>query len=82
MHFESAEGRPKIRDLDLRIGFGAPACYFDGGSAEGAGSVEALEFAEYERRSDTPLAPLLCKTGAANPNVLGGASTAAPVIGV
>ena len=47
----------------------------DGGVAEGAGSVEALELAEYERRFDT-----LCETGAADPNVPSGASTAAPVI--
>ena len=43
-----------------------------GGSAEGTGSVDALEFAEYGRRFDT-----LCETGPADPNAPISASTAA-----
>ena len=62
------------------MGFLAPAWYLGGWSAYRAVSVDAREFAEYERRSDTPQHP--AETGAADPIAPSGASTAAPVVGL
>ena len=50
MDFSMGKSLPNITDLRSDSAQGVPWRYLRGGWAEGAGSVEALEFAEYERR--------------------------------
>ena len=56
INFRSAKNLSKIRHFRSDAAQGSPDSIFCGGSAEGAVSVEAFEFAEFERISDTPLA--------------------------
>ena len=64
MNFRSAkQKRSKIQHWRSDGRQEVPGRYFGGGSAERAGSVEALEFADIGVRFDAPLAPRSARLG-------------------